>query len=250
MPKSACSRQELAEILVIDNAKSAKKVGDAKLRAGLSGRSNATLSSMGKQENFDVAAAPASLGQRTKETLTFLRAWAKNPRSVGAIAPSSPALAGLITREITSAHAPIVELGAGTGVFTRKLLAQGVREEDLILIEESGDMAKLLSEKFPEARVIQMDASHPSLADHIEVEKVGAVVSGLPLLSLPSSVVDGLLANLTSVLDTEAYMYQFTYSWRSPIRPQRARQFGLEASRVGRVLFNLPPATVYRYRMA
>ena len=179
-----------------------------------------------------------------------MRAWAKNPRSVGAIAPSSPALAGLITREITSAHAPIVELGAGTGVFTRKLLAQGVREEDLILIEASSSMAKLLSEKFPEARVIQMDASHPDLADCIEVEKVGAVVSGLPLLSLPSSVVDRVLTNLTSVLDTEAYMYQFTYSWRSPIRPQRARQFGLEASRVGRVLFNLPPATVYRYRVA
>eukprot|EP00439_Symbiodinium_sp_Y106_P089635 s1_g2171.t1 len=211
------------------------------------------MSAIGKQENQDVLdseTASVSLGQRIRETLTFLQAWAKNPRSVGAIAPSSPALAGLITREITSAHAPIVELGAGTGVFTRKLLAQGVREEDLILIEASSSMAKLLSEKFPEARVIQMDASHPDLADYIEVEKVGAVVSGLPLLSLPSSVVDRVLTNLTSVLDTEAYLYQFTYSWRSPIRPQRARQFGLEASRVGRVLFNLPPATVYRYRMA
>eukprot|EP00435_Cladocopium_sp_Y103_P079154 s1_g2893.t1 len=223
------------------------------MRAGWSGHRNATMSAIGKQENQDVLdseTASVSLGQRIRETLTFLQAWAKNPRSVGAIAPSSPALAGLITREITSAHAPIVELGAGTGVFTRKLLAQGVREEDLILIEASSSMAKLLSEKFPEARVIQMDASHPDLADYIEVEKVGAVVSGLPLLSLPSSVVDRVLTNLTSVLDTEAYLYQFTYSWRSPIRPQRARQFGLEASRVGRVLFNLPPATVYRYRMA
>lgn len=202
------------------------------------------------QEDLGGSATPGSLGQRIRETLTFLQAWARNPRSVGAIAPSSPALAGLITREITSAHAPIVELGAGTGVFTRKLLAQGVREQDLILIEASSSMAKLLSEKFPEARVIQMDASHPDLADHIEVEKVGAVVSGLPLLSLPSSVVDRVLTNLTSVLGAEAYMYQFTYSWRSPIRPQRARRFGLEASRVGRVLFNLPPATVYRYRVA
>ncbi len=208
---------------------------------------------MGKQEHNndpDEAGSHNSLGQRIKETLTFLLAWIRNPRSVGAIAPSSPALAGLITREITSAHAPIVELGAGTGVFTRKLLAQGVREQDLILIEESSSMAKLLSQKFPEARVIQMDASHPDLAEYIEVEKVGAVVSGLPLLSLPSSVVDRVLTNLTSVLDTEAYMYQFTYSWRSPIRPQLASRFGLEASRVGRVLCNLPPATVYRYRVA
>ena len=149
------------------------------------------------QEDLGGSATPGSLGQRIRETLTFLQAWARNPRSVGAIAPSSPALAGLITREITSAHAPIVELGAGTGVFTRKLLAQGVREQDLILIEASSSMAKLLSEKFPEARVIQMDASHPDLADHIEVEKVGAVVSGLPLLSLPSSVVDRVLTNLT-----------------------------------------------------
>ena len=90
--------------------------------------------------------------------VSFLRAWAADPGGVGAVAPSGPALAKLIAREITSRSAPVIELGPGTGVFTDALLARGVREEDLTLIESHTGFARLLEARFPEARVIEMDA--------------------------------------------------------------------------------------------
>ena len=81
------------------------------------------------------------------------------PRNVGAIAPSGPNLANLITSEITAASGPVLELGPGTGVFTEALLARGVRESDLTLIEYGSDFMRLLQARFPRARVLWMDAS-------------------------------------------------------------------------------------------
>ncbi|HWH56706.1 MAG TPA: hypothetical protein VN682_03690, partial [Terriglobales bacterium] len=93
-----------------------------------------------------------------KETLTFLRATRADTSRVGAIAPSGPALARLMTRDIGRHSGLVVELGPGTGVFTRALLKQGVREKDLTLVECCQEFAVMLRKNFPEARVLQMDA--------------------------------------------------------------------------------------------
>ena len=76
--------------------------------------------------------------------LSFFLAWLANPLRVGAVSPSSRALADAITAEITPACAPVIELGPGTGVFTRSLIARGIPEERLALIEYSRDFARRL----------------------------------------------------------------------------------------------------------
>src|SRR3954465_10228298 len=89
--------------------------------------------------------------------LSFFLSWMSAPRRVGAIAPSGAALADLITREITAPTGPLLELGAGPGAFTYKLLKRGVRQQDLTLIEYGSDFMKLLQMRFPNARVLWMD---------------------------------------------------------------------------------------------
>ena len=69
-----------------------------------------------------------------QDVLPFFRAWLDNPLNIAAITPSSSPLAELITREITPDEAPMLELGPGTGVFTRALLARDVKESDLVLV--------------------------------------------------------------------------------------------------------------------
>src|ERR1700752_1795312 len=91
--------------------------------------------------------------------LLFFRAFACNPRNIGAIAPSGANLASLITSEITAGSGPVLELGPGTGVFTEALLERGVRESDLTLIEYGSDFMRLLQARFPRARGLRVDAA-------------------------------------------------------------------------------------------
>lgn len=178
--------------------------------------------------------------------LLFFRSLASAPRTVGAIAPSGSALANMITRDINGATGKVLELGPGTGVFTKALLKQGVREGDLTLIEYGSDFMRLLQQRFPHARVLWMDASWIAPQKVFEPATFGAVVSGLPLLNMPKNKVDAILAGVFNSLRSDGVMYQFTYGVRCPISHLQLQQFGLEASCVGRVLMNVPPASVYR----
>jgi phosphatidylethanolamine/phosphatidyl-N-methylethanolamine N-methyltransferase len=181
----------------------------------------------------------------THDVLLFFRALAFNPRSVGAIAPSGTNLANLITSEISGASGPVLELGPGTGVFTEALLARGVRERDLTLIEYGSDFMRLLQARFPRARVLWMDAAWMSSYDLFE-EPLGAVVSGLPLLNFPPKKVCAILAAAFDNLRDGGSLYQFTYGVQCPIPKSLLDQLGLQADCMGRVLLNIPPASVYR----
>src|SRR3546814_12888629 len=97
-------------------------------------------------------------GPTMTDVLPFLRALISDPQRVSALAPSSTALAGLITSEITPASAPVIELGPGTGVFTRALLARRVPRDDLLLFETGADFRRPPHSRFPHSRTLAQDA--------------------------------------------------------------------------------------------
>lgn len=181
------------------------------------------------------------------EGALFLKTWIKQPIRTGAIAPSGSALAKLITSEIRASAGPVIELGPGTGAFTRSILARGVPESDLVLVERSPDFARLLQQRYPRARLLEMDVTRLRLRceawDTVEAQ---AVVSGLPLLNM------GLRAQWSTVsacfkrLQSDGCFYQFTYTVHCPIHGQVLERLGLRAERMGGTVRNLPPASVYR----
>ena len=176
----------------------------------------------------------------------FLRSWRCDPLRVGAIAPSGPALAAIMTAEVSAASGPVIELGPGTGVFTRALLARGVDEEDITLVEYGADFAPLLKVRFPRARVLQMDAAKLDSRDFCGDQAAGAVISGLPLLSMSTRKVMAILTATFACLRQGGVFYQFTYGPRCPVSRPVLDRIGLKAARVGHAISNLPPATVYR----
>jgi len=180
----------------------------------------------------------------------FLRSWWRNPLGIGALLPSGRALAKLMTREIGAADAPIVELGAGTGVFTRALIRRGVPEHRLALIEADAEFARRLVFRFPQARVLNMDAAKLGHVDgFFGEERARAVVSGLPLLSMPIQRVVGIVASaFRHHLAGDGAFYQFTYLPRCPVPRRVLDRLGLQVERIGAVIANVPPATVYRLR--
>lgn len=182
----------------------------------------------------------------TADAIRFVRAGLARPRQVGAVLPSGAALARLITSEINPLRGRVVELGPGTGVFTRALIDRGVREEDLTLVEANEHFAPLLRQAFPEARLLQCDAARLEASDLLGAGPVGAVVSGLPLLNMPLRKIFAIVATAFRHLGAGGALYQFTYGRRCPVPRPILDRLGLKAIVVGRALRNVPPATVYR----
>jgi len=181
------------------------------------------------------------------DTLGFLRAWLRDPRSIGAVTPSGPALARLMTMHISSLDGPVIELGPGTGALTRALLARGVLPHRLALIEADPHFAEALSQRYPQTTILRMDAAQLGNTEPLfGEERACAVVSGLPLLSMPAvqvaAIVQGVFDRQLSAGGT---FYQFTYGLRCPLPPALLQRLNLQAHRVGSALLNLPPAAVY-----
>ena len=183
----------------------------------------------------------------TRERLMFLREYMAEPSRVAAVAPSSRALAAMMTRDLDPRSAPVIELGPGTGVFTQAILARGVPESRLAMVEAGTRFADQLRERFPAARVLTMDAAALRTVTPFGDEKVGAVVSGLPLLSMSPRGVYGVLAGVRRHLRAGGGFYQFTYSWRCPAPKRFLARLGLRAALFGHVFANLPPASVYKF---
>ena len=186
------------------------------------------------------------LNRIARDIVPFVRAWIANPVGMGSIAPSGSALAYLMTSEISPASGQVLELGPGTGVFTEAILARGVRERDLTLIECGVDLARILDDRFPEARVLHSDAEGLDGAFLFPGSPVGAVVSGLPLLSMSPKKKTAILAGAFRYVRPGGALYQFTYGPCCPVPPSILRSLGLRAVCIGRTMANLPPASAYR----
>ncbi|MDB6131988.1 MAG: methyltransferase protein [Verrucomicrobiales bacterium] len=198
-----------------------------------------------------------SLPAPVREFAEFARTWLRSPRRMGAIAPSGPGLARVITAGISRSTGPVLELGPGTGVFTRALVAKGVPEENLTLLERDPRFARRLRTQFPGARVISGCATAldemPGPVSGSDSGSgsgpcFGAVVSGLPLLSLPPADVRRIISGAFTHLDAGRPLYQFTYRPVCPVPRDVLRDLGLEARLTGFSLRNLPPAWVYALR--
>ena len=181
------------------------------------------------------------------ETILFFKRLLKNPKALGAITPSSLALSNFICRHVEATpDSYVVEIGAGTGRFTRALLLYGVVPSQLYVVEMDSELCNYLNAHFPEVTVINGDASRlvEILPPHI-IGKVSTVISGIPLVNLSESVQAGIAEACFSVLAEGGQMLQFTYG---PTSPLSSRKLGLHKKRLGSVIWNFPPAVIWAYK--
>lgn len=183
-----------------------------------------------------------------KERLSFLFQYLRNPKEVGAILPSGRSVANLMTLEIDARHAPVLELGPGTGSFTRAILARGIRPQDLTMVETNSEFCGLLQREFPGAHVHCMNAADIAKRDLFEGRKVGAVVSGVPFLLLSPNEAKAILEAVFEVMAPDAALYQVTYGLTAPFPRGVLKALDLTATHAGRTLRNAPPASVYRLK--
>lgn len=184
-------------------------------------------------------------GVPLSEQLRFLGRMVAHPRRVGAIAPSGPALVQAMVSQIDmSARGPVLELGPGSGVMTREILARGLPPQNLTVIERDPEFARIITKRFPNVNVINGDAFklHALLAG--QTEKFKAIVSGIPLLNLPAERRGELIDVALDHLQPGAPFIQFSYGFHSPV----AAPLGASVEMTTFIWRNLPPARVWVYR--
>jgi phosphatidylethanolamine/phosphatidyl-N-methylethanolamine N-methyltransferase len=185
-------------------------------------------------------------GIRLNDEVRFIGSWIKKPLSMGAVTPSSKALARVMARYVDpDGEGPVIELGPGTGPVTEALVASGVAPSRLVLVEFNPTFCRLLQQRYPEATVVHADAyrlreSLGSLTRH----EAAAVVSGLPLMTKPLRMRMRLLREALALLQPDAPFVQFTYAVVPPI----PKLSGVRVEASERIWRNMPPARVWVYR--
>ena len=182
----------------------------------------------------------------------FLKELFRPGNRLGAVAPSSPELARRITRYAKVAQAKnILELGPGTGAFTRELCAVKRPDAHYLGIELSPQFVQRLRRNFPGLQVEQADIRFFDFTAHTaEHGQFDAVVSGLPWASFPASLQDGALDNMWDHMKDGATFCTFAYRafdlvpagirFRKKLK-ERFRKFAMSPT----LYWNLPPAYVY-----
>ncbi|MEO5330820.1 MAG: hypothetical protein H7839_02245 [Magnetococcus sp. YQC-5] len=162
--------------------------------------------------------------------------------TIGAITESSPHLARCMVEQIDfSVPGLIIELGPGKGAVTQMLRNATPDQKRLILVELLGDFIPLLRKRFPGVRIIHDSAER--LPQYIQGRKVAAVVSALPLRSLPEGMVERIGHALGLVMNANTRYIQYTYDLR-PSNNSYFNNIPLRKIASHVVLRNFPPARV------
>jgi phosphatidylethanolamine/phosphatidyl-N-methylethanolamine N-methyltransferase len=185
----------------------------------------------------------------------FLAAFVKRPFDTGSVTPSSAQLAAAMVAGMGIAEAEtVVELGPGTGVFTRVIEGQLKPGARLLCFEINPEMAEALRHNFP--NVLVVNDSVENIAHHLKEagrEGVDAVISGLPWAAFSPDRQQRLLDATLKALKPGGRFATFAYSHAAWMPPGRRFRELLD-SRFSEVLTskvvwgNLPPAFVYRCR--
>jgi phosphatidylethanolamine/phosphatidyl-N-methylethanolamine N-methyltransferase len=183
---------------------------------------------------------------------TFFHEFIRNWQTVGAVAPSSPALAEQIVEsaEVWKA-AHILELGPGTGALTGAICDAMSQDSKYLGIEINATFASQLRRRFGHMSFEVAGAQEFDFQSYLAGKPaIDVIVSGLPWTAFPRSLQEAILGNVLPHLAPGGRFATFAYfGFHRLPSGQRFRQLlhqnlpGVETSRV--VWANLPPAFVY-----
>jgi len=190
----------------------------------------------------------AECRSRTSDYIRFLHAWLRRPRQTASIVPSSPHLGRLMAAQIDPQGGRVMEFGGGTGALTREILATGLPAADLEVVEIDATLARNLRRNFQAVRILEAPAQSILAQSSGGAGGYQCVISGLPLLAMSKELQQAILAEAFRLLRPGGAYIQFTYSPRPPLAGSVADALDLGVERIGTIVRNVPPATVFRYR--
>ena len=177
------------------------------------------------------------------ERFEFFKRFLFSPCTIGSVTPSSAFLTEKMVKpsEVCICH-NIVELGAGTGVFTKNLMELKSSSCKLYLFEKDAKLASVLKSKFPDAKLFSDAAKITELRRKGRIGQVDLIISGLPFSSIPCTTRHKILSGVFDLLKPGGKFITFQYSLH--MLKELERTYDLVD--VEFVLLNIPPAFIYR----
>lgn len=183
----------------------------------------------------------------------FVKQFCREPRIIGAIAPSSQKLAARMVQPINFNRAKvIVEYGSGTGAFTRHVVDRINPHKTIFFgFELNEQMHRIASEKVPEVSIFQDSAAE--LRKYLKkygVKHADAIISGLPWAVFPENLQDEILDETIAglkkggIFTTFAYLHGLLLPSGMRFRRKLEKHFS-EVKTSPVVWSNIPPALVY-----
>jgi len=200
-----------------------------------------------------------------RESGSFLYALVKNPKRIGAVIPSSSFLSSTIVKKIEKKDNPIkiLEVGAGTGAFTEKIV-QKMGDQDLLdVIELDSNLCDILRKKFGTHKNVKIHCL--SILDFKTDNVYDFIISGLPFNAFGSDLVSSIVNKYKHLIKNNGIVSYFEYMLTANIR----KFFSMGKKRVdfvrsmkilenfrkkflierNRVFLNVPPAYTYHLQI-
>ena len=180
-----------------------------------------------------------------KESMKFLERFAKSPRKIGSVTPSSKFLTKAMLEQVDWENANyIAELGAGTGVFTREIVKFAKPDAKILIFEIDPALQKMIKDEHTQHKGLSLHSDAQELSKCMEekgIEKLDFVISSLPFTVLPPKISIRILNAAIESLKPNGHFVAYQYS--SIMKHVLQKKFSHIKTRF--VPLNIPPAFVY-----
>ncbi|MBI1837924.1 MAG: phospholipid methyltransferase [Flavobacteriia bacterium] len=179
------------------------------------------------------------------EKKTFLKQFWKEKKMVGSIRPSSRFLTEKMLENVDFQNSKvIIELGPGTGVFTKKIIESMSADTVLLVFELNDNFHALLHNEIKDPRVILIHDSAEKIDQYLMMNNLHAadvIISSLPFANFPEDLRDRIIQKSFSSLAPKGLFVQFQYSTQS----KKILKNIFKDVSISFTPLNFPPAFVY-----
>ncbi|HIH05570.1 TPA: SAM-dependent methyltransferase [Candidatus Woesearchaeota archaeon] len=182
---------------------------------------------------------------QAKERLIFLRNFIRNPKEIGSITPSSQYLKKGMLKDVDFSKAKyIAEYGAGTGIFTKSILALARKDATLLCFETNRSFCAFLEKTIRDPRLIVINDSAEHINTYLKVHhlpRIDYILSSLPFSQLPERKKGRIMTATKDALSPKGkfILYRYTFTFSDYLRSY----FTSISKRF--VALNIPPTFIY-----
>ena len=206
------------------------------------------------------------LGSFLSDCSSFISAFFRDPTGVGTIIPSSRFLTKAMTKYVyRKGYYPvrILEVGAGTGAITEKIIQKMTQEDQLDVIEIDPKLCDVLTKKFEQYPNVHVHCV--SILDWSTNYTYDYIVSALPFNSFDAQTVDIILNKFKSLIRdkgivTYVELMAVSRVKKTFLRGDKRRDFANNIAYRSDfckkyefdkdiVMLNVPPARVYHLKV-